>query len=629
MALAALFLTACTTKTESQLRPPVIAHDSHSYANPELVRVRHLNLDLKVIFEQQTIQGTAVLSIEQYGHDAKQLILDSKALQIDETEVSPDGVKYQEARFSIGSGNRSLGAPLRIDIAPDTKFVKIRYSTDPTATALQWLAPEQTADKQHSFLYTQSQAIHARSWIPLQDSPGVRVTFEARIHVPAGMKAVMGAKAVNNCSNPDDCRFTMDQAVPPYLIALAVGDLAFHSTGPRTGVWAEPSIVAKAAAEFSDMEKMLEAAEKLYGPYRWNRYDVLVMPPSFPFGGMENPMLTFATPTVIAGDKSLVSLIAHEMAHSWSGNLVTNATWSDFWLNEGYTVYIERRILEEIYGKRRADMEAVLGYQELLDELKSNPAPDQILHVDLTGRDPDDGATQIPYEKGALFLRQVEAAFGRPRFDAYLKDYFDHFAFQSITTAQSMAYMKSHLFEAKLPEPKPGEPKPGQPTIEVKKVDVSRLAINDWIFQPGLPPTAIIPVSDALQAADLAAAAWMKNQKIDGSQWSTQEWLQFLHSLPKTLSSANMHRLDAQWHFTQTGNDEILAQWLLMSVRNRYEPAYPALETFLETVGRRKCVKPLYDALDRKHAVEIYDKARPLYHPITQTTIDALLAAKK
>ncbi len=600
------------------------AHDIHSYANPELVRVRHLNLDLKVIFEQQTIQGTAILSIEQYGRDAKQLILDAKALQIDETEVSPDGVKYRESRFSIGTGDKILGSPLRIDIAPDTKFVKIRYSSDPTATALQWLAPEQTAGKQHPFLYTQSQAIHARSWIPLQDSPGIRVTFEARVHVPAGMKAVMGAKAVNNCSDPDDCRFLMDQPVPPYLIALAVGDLAFKSTGARTGVWAEPSLVGKAATEFSDMEKMLEAAEKLYGPYRWNRYDVLVMPPSFPFGGMENPMMTFATPTIIAGDKSLVSLIAHEMAHSWSGNLVTNATWSDFWLNEGYTVYIERRMLEEIYGKRRAEMEAVLGYEQLQDELKSYPLADQILHTDLTGRDPDDGATQIPYEKGALFLRQLEAAFGRERFDAYLKDYFDHFAFQSITTAQSLAYMKSHLFEAK-----PKEAKAGEPKVEFKKVDVSRLGVNDWIFQPGLPPSAIVPVSDGFQAVDLATASWLKNKKIDASQWSTHEWLHFLRGLPEALSGGNMRRLDSEWHFTESGNDEILAQWLLMAVRNHYAPANEALEDFMETVGRRKYVKPLYEALDRKRAIEIYDKARPMYHPITQTTIDALLAAKK
>jgi leukotriene A-4 hydrolase/aminopeptidase len=603
-------MTSCTTKKQVGGAHPGIARDIHSYSNPERVLVRHLNLDLKVVFEQQTIQGTAILTVEQFGRGAKQLVLDSRALQIDETEVSPDGLKYQEARFSIGRIDKILGAPLRIDIAPNTKFVKIRYSSDPTATALQWLAPEQTAGKQHPFLYTQSQAIHARSWIPLQDSPGIRVTYEARVRVPAGLKAVMGAARSDQSPNRNDYRFVMDQPVPSYLIALAVGDLAFRATGPRTGVWAEPSIVAKAGAEFSDMEKMLEAAEKLYGPYRWTRYDVLVMPPSFPFGGMENPRLTFATPTIIAGDKSLVSVIAHEMAHSWSGNLVTNATWSDFWLNEGYTVYIERRIVEELYGPRRAGMEASLGYQDLLEELQSHPPADQILHVNLAGRDPDDGATQIPYEKGALFLRQIEAAFGRQRFDAFLKAYFDHFAFQSITTAQSLDYLRTNL-------------------LALDSGAAHKIDIKEWIFQPGLPASARVPVSEAFQAVDLALAGWLKNKKIDTAEWSTQEWLHFLRGLPRNLGADRMRRLDSSWHLTESGNDEILDQWLLMAIRNHYEAAYPKLEEFLITVGRRKYVKPLYAALDSKRAAAIYENARPLYHPITQATIDALIAAKQ
>lgn len=582
----------------------------HSYSNPERVLVRHLNLDLKVVFEQQTIQGTAILTIEQASRGAKPLVLDSRALQIDETEVSPDGLKYQEARFSIGKTDKILGAPLTIDIAPTTKFVKIRYSTDPTATALQWLAPEQTAGRQHPFLYTQSQAIHARSWIPLQDSPGVRVTYEARVRVPAGLKAAMSAARSDRSPDRNDFRFVMDQPIPSYLIALAVGDLAFQATGPRTGVWAEPSMVEKAGAEFSDMEKMLEAAEKLYGPYRWTRYDVLVLPPSFPFGGMENPRLTFATPTIIAGDKSLVSVVAHEMAHSWSGNLVTNATWSDFWLNEGFTVYIERRIIEELYGPRRAEMEAALGYQDLLDELQSHPPADQILHVNLAGRDPDDGATLIPYEKGALLLRQIEHAFGRERFDAYLKAYFDHFAFQSITTAQSLEYLRTNL-------------------LALDSRAARRIDVNEWVFQPGLPASARVPVSEAFQSVDAALADWLKNKKIDTTAWSTQEWLHFLRGLPRELGAARMRRLDSSWNLTESGNDEILDQWLLMAIRNRYEPAYPRLEEFLMTVGRRKYVKPLYDALDSKRATAIYENARPLYHPITQATIDALIAAKK
>ncbi len=605
-------MTSCSKQEKNGLVPS-IAHDIHSYANPEFVRVRHLNLDLKVVFEQHTIQGTAILSIEQSPRGAKQLILDSRALQIDEAEVSPDGLRYQESRFSIGKVDNILGAPLRIDIAPDTKFVKIRYSTDPTATALQWLAPEQTAGKQHPFLYTQSQAIHARSWIPLQDSPGVRITFEARVHVPASMTAVMGAAREDASGHGRTFigrTFIMEQPIPSYLIALAVGDLAFEATGPRTGVWGEPSVLQKAAAEFSDMEKMLEAAEKLYGPYRWKRYDVLVMPPSFPFGGMENPRLTFATPTIIAGDKSLVSLVAHEMAHSWSGNLVTNATWSDFWLNEGYTVYIERRILEELYGPRRAEMEAALGWQELQEELKSLPSADQILHVNLAGRDPDDGATQIPYEKGALFLRQIESAFGRETFDSYLRAYFDHFAFQSITTAQSLEYLQTRL-------------------LALDSQAAGRMHVNDWVYRPGLPASSPAPVSEAFQSVDLKLTDWLRGKNIDTTEWSTQEWLHFLRGLPTNLGTARMRRADSTWHLTESGNDEILDQWLLMSIRNHYEPANQRLEEFLLTVGRRKYVKPLYEALDSKHAAAIYEQARPLYHPITQSTIDALIAAKQ
>ena len=571
---------------------PDIEHDVHSLANPALVRVIHLNLDLTVVFERQTIQGIAILTIGRFARGAAQLILDSRALQIDETAVSCDGANYRESSFAIGQPDKILGAAVIIDIAHDTRFVRIRYSTNPAATALQWLAPAQTAGKKHPFLYTQSQAIHARSWIPLQDSPGVRLTFEARVRVPEGLRAVMGAAdpAMNVVTN----HFVTNHPIPPYLIALAVGDVAFQPTGPRTGVWAEPSVVARASAEFSDMEKMLDAAELLYGPYRWGRYDVLVMPPSFPFGGMENPCLTFATPTVITGDKSLVSLVAHEMAHSWSGNLVTNATWADFWLNEGYTVYIERRILEELYGSRRAEMEAALGYQDLQDALKTHPPAEQILHIELAGRDPDDGCTSVPYEKGALFLRHVEQTFGRQALDAWLKSYFDQFAFRSITTAQSLDYMREHLFAA-------------NPQLAAK------IPLQEWVFEPGLPACVRPPLFEPAASID---------------EWTTHEWLHFLRGLPLQLDASRMHELDSTYQLTGSGNDEILDQWLLMAIRNRYEPVYPRLETFLIEVGRRKFVKPLYEAMELKQAAAIYEKARPGYHPITQATIDAIIAAK-
>ena len=590
-------LSSCTRFTSSHSMP--IAKDIQSFSNPQQIVVRHVELDLAVLFEQKSLKGSAVLGIEHVDSQARELILDTRELQIDETETSNDNTTFHEAKFQLGDPQKYLGRPLTIQIPGDAKFVRVKYSTSPSASGLQWLTPEQTMGKNAPFLFTQSEAIHARSWIPLQDSPGVRITYTAHITTPKNLLAVMGADHDALAAPTGDYRFHMNERIPSYLVALAVGDIGFQSTGARTGVYAEKPLLAKAAKEFEDTEKMLREAEQLYGPYRWGRYDILVLPPSFPYGGMENPRLTFATPTVIAGDKSLVSLVAHEMAHSWSGNLVTNATWSDFWLNEGFTVYLERRIIEQVYGREREEMEAALGRQELEQELAGLAPADQILHISLTGRDPDDGMTNVPYEKGALLLRAIEGQYGREKFDAFLKGYFEHFSFQSITTAQFLDYIRRNL-----------------PDID------SKIPMNQWIFEAGLPAGAPKPVSDLFAKVEQAAAS----VNPDTTHWSTQEWLHFLRG----LKSPKMGELDEAYHLTQSGNDEILQQWLLMSVRNRYEAAYPKLEEFLVSVGRRKYLKPLYEELvktpeGKERARAIYEKARAGYHPIAQTTIDGIV----
>jgi leukotriene-A4 hydrolase len=545
--------------------------DLHSYSRPDRVRVRHLDLDLDVQFGARAIAASATVHFDRVSGD--ELILDTRGLTIHAVENA--------ASFDVGPADPIFGAPLRIRLNGDGP-VTVGYSTSPAASGLQWLDPAQTAGKQHPFLYTQSQAIHARSWIPCQDSPGVRVTYTARVATPPGLRAVMSAAV-----QPDGS-FRLDRPVPSYLIALAAGDLACRSIGPRTNVYAEPSVLDSASREFEDTEAMIAAVEELYGPYRWGRYDLLVLPPSFPFGGMENPLLTFATPTVIAGDKSLVSLIAHELAHSWSGNLVTNATWSDFWLNEGFTVYVERRILEKVYGRERADMEAVLGRAQLEIEMAQLPASDRILHIDLSGRDPDDGVTLVPYEKGALLLLTIEKEVGRERFDAFLRRYFDYFAFKSIETSEFLDFIRREL---------------------PNSVDLDR-----WIFRPEIPRDAFGPKSAIL------------DHPRDRALWTTHEWLHFLRS----LKSPDLAALDREFHLTESGNSEILAQWLQMAIAGGYEPAYPKLEEFLCSVGRRKFLKPLYLELlktpeGRERAQRIYAKARPGYHPIAQSTLDALI----
>ena len=600
-----------------------LVKDVHSYSNPQQLKVRHVELDWNVSFERKTLQGTATLTIDRAASAGNApLVLDTRDLNIEKIESSNGAGKFAAAKFTVGAADKILGAPLTIQLPPNAKLVRVYYSTSPAASGLQWLAPEQTAGKQTPFMFSQAQAIHARSFIPIQDSPQVRVTYTARVRTPKNLLAVMSAEgnSQNNSARNGDYKFNMPHAIPPYLIAIAVGDLQFKSLSGRTGVYSEPSMIEKSAFELADTEKMVAATEKIYGAYRWGRYDLLVLPPSFPFGGMENPLLTFATPTILAGDKSLVSLVAHELAHSWSGNLVTNATWRDFWLNEGFTTYLERRIIEAVYGKPRREMEATLGKRSLIEELAGTAERDQILHVNLDGRDPDDGFTGIPYEKGALFLRHLEEKVGREKFDKFVRGYFDAHAFQSITTETFVDYLRKNL---------------AQNLSAGDVVTVNEM--EEWIYQSGLPATAPNPQSDAFAKVETQSNNFISGKtaakNVQTANWTTQEWLHFLKTLPADLNSKQMSELDAAFNLTKRGNSEIAFQWLLMSIKNNYAPADARLEEFLTSIGRRKFVKPLFEELAKTpqgtvRANQIYAKARPGYHPITQASIDAVLKRK-
>jgi leukotriene-A4 hydrolase len=617
-ALALALLTACGGKTVIVSADRV---DVHSYGNPQQVKVQHVDLDLNVDFERRVLAGYALLKVQRTDSSAP-LIVDTRDLKIAKVEsADTDKGPYVAAKFTVGAVDKILGAPLTIEIPSDHTLVKITYETSPGAKALQWLTPEQTAGKKHPYLFTQSQAINARSWIPLQDSPGVRVTYRARIRTPKDLIALMSARRDFRLAKRDepptgDYTFRSPYAIPSYLIALAVGNLDSRDVSTRSSVWAEPEGVEKAAKEFEDTERMILAAEAVYGPYEWLRYDILVLPPSFPFGGMENPTLTFATPTVIAGDKSLVSLVAHELAHSWSGNLVTNATWADFWLNEGFTTYVERRIIERVYGPERARMEAVLGREALEEAIKTLPENDQILHQALKGRDPDDGVTDVAYEKGALFLTHIEQVVGRGNFDALLFTWFKEHAFQSATTKQFEVFLNERLLSR--------DPK-----------FAGQVPVREWLYEPGIPPSAPKLTSDAFVAVDEVAAAWAKGDapqtKVKTAGWSTQQWLRLLTKLPETLPATRLASLDRTFGFTKSGNAEITTEWLKTAIRNEYHPADKRAEEYMIAVGRRKLVRPLYAELlktdaGKQRAAAIYAKARPGYHPILTTTVDDMFA---
>jgi aminopeptidase N len=622
--MSILILAAAGLALANPLSPAVApilttpdAHDAHSFARPEIARVTHVALDLDADFEAHRMAGSATLDIQE-ARGAGQLILDSEGLDI---QAITDA-RRRPLHWALGQGDAAHGRPLTVEIGAARRIV-IRYRSAPDAAALQWLTPEQTVGRHHPYLLSQGESILNRSWIPTQDSPGIRQTWEARITAPAPLTVVMSGERLTPQGEPAGpgrraFRFRMTHPVAPYLIAIAIGDIAFRALGPRTGVWTEPGNLAAVASELRDTEAMVAAAERLYGPYRWGRYDMIVLPPSFPYGGMENPTLTFLTPTVIAGDRSLVSVIAHELSHSWSGNLVTNATWADSWLNEGVTTYAENRVMELVYGHHRAAQEAALSWDDMQAAMRQlgPTSPATALHHDFD--DPDGTNSGIIYDKGAIFLRTIESIVGRPRWDAYLRAYFDRHAFEPMTSARFLADLRANLIR-------------GDRALE------DRLQLDRWVYQPGVPDNAARPDPAAFAEVDAAVRAYEAGGPADGgafARWNWAERVRFLKAIARHQSEARLAELDRAFNLADSGNSEVLFVWLQLALANRYAPAVPTTERFLQGMGRMRFVVPLFDALvhegewGRPIAQRIYAETRPGYHSVTRERVDRLLRTR-
>jgi leukotriene-A4 hydrolase len=600
------------------------AQDEFSFAQPQVARVTHVALDLSLDFAARDIGGTATLDVVA-ADGAREVVLDSNGLRIESVADSAgDALAWQ-----IGETVEGKGAPLTIALPEaDTdapRRIVITYKSAPEAEALQWLAPEQTAGRQHPFLFSQGQAINNRTWIPTQDSPGIRQTWEARITAPDTLKVVMSgiiqgdaedAGANDKGEGLHTFAFKMDRPVAPYLIAIAAGNIEFHELGPRTGVWAEPETMPAAAAELVDTEAMVDAAEGLYGQYRWGRYDMIVLPPSFPYGGMENPVMTFLTPTFIAGDRSLTGLVAHELAHSWSGNLVTYASWRDGWLNEGVTSYIENRISEVVFGTERAAQERALsfaGVEQAVEEQGAD-APGTALRVP-AGTDPMEQDSAITYDKGALFLHTVESIVGRDKFDAWLKSWFDGHAFQPATSAMFLEDLRANLIK-------------GDAELEQK------LMLDEWVYGTGLPANAVRPDPAVFAAVDRAVASYAASGAIPFEAWggwSTAERMRFMQEVPQQRDAQQLAALDRALGLSTTGNNEVRFLWLRLALGNKYDPAIPQAQQFLSSVGRNKFVAPLYRAMMDQGAWgsaiarPLYESARSSYHAFTRGNVDEIV----
>ncbi len=627
LSCAAIMTAGCSRETPQAAQPaladaPASAvdarrHDESSYAQPDKVVITDLALDLALDFDNRQLAGTAIYTLEWKDAQATQLVLDTRDLAIEKVEGDDGQGNWAPLAFELAGADRIHGSKLTIETPDRPANVRVTYRTSPDASGLQWLEPSMTEGKQLPFMFSQSQAIHARSWVPLQDTPSVRFTYSARVTTRPDVMVLMSADNDPQAVRDGEYVFNMPQPIPSYLLAIAAGDLVFKPISERSGVWAEPSMVDRAVAEFEDTEKMIATTEALYGPYRWERYDMLVLPPSFPFGGMENPRLSFITPTVIVGDKSLVSLIAHELAHSWSGNLVTNASWKDIWLNEGFTTYVQDRITEALYGHEMAEMERQIDQTDLLAEIKDMSPADQALALPpLAERDPDESLSSVAYVKGAWFLQFLEQRFGREVFDPFLRGWFDDHAFQSATTDQFVAYLEQHLL-------------PKSPNA------VSREELDAWLNQPGIPAFATKARSRGFALTDTARIAWLGSGQLPNAQvtseWTTQQWVNFLKGMGDKLTVEQLAQLDQAYGFTGTANGEIAMRWYPLALRSGYDAVLPEVGKFIERVGRRKLIMPIYEELAKTpeglaFAKESFERARPGYHPITTGSVEAVLA---
>lgn len=593
--------------------------DPLSYARYDQVKTSAVHMDLKADFKKKTLSGFAELSLNWFDKSARTLDLDTRDLAIAKVEAQDEKGAWTAAPYSLGKRDAEKGQAMHIKLASQPRKVRIFYRTAPTASALQWLSPAQTMSGKRPFMFSQSQSIEARSWVPLQDTPAVRFTYTARIDAPEGLRVLMSADNDPKATGKGGWRFTMPQPIPSYLLAIAIGEIDVRTLGPRTAVYAEPQRIEAAAYELADTEKMVSAAESLFGPYRWGRYDMLVLPPSFPFGGMENPRLTFLTPTMIAGDRSLVDLIAHEAAHSWSGNLVTNASFKHWWLNEGFTTYVTTRILEAIYGEDVATMNLQLEQEEALASLANIAPAKQALitkHPDTSSEHYTDEV--LAYPKGAWFLRTLEQRAGRAVFDPFLRGWFDQHAFQSVTTEQFLAYLRKNLLDK-------------HPHV------MSEAELEEWLYAPGIPASASRAVSRRLAALNATRDAWLKGDlktaDLDTRQWNATEWMKFLNDIDGKTNAARLKELDRAFGVGKTGNNEVAFRFYRASINAGYRDIRPQLEAFLTSVGRQKFVVPLYAALrknpqDKAWAEGVFRKARERYHPATQKSVAKQMAVK-
>ena len=571
--------------------------DPTTYADLSQGKIRHIDFHIKVDFFTRTLEITAAYQMQEPVHGS--LYLDTYKLELLDARLY-----HRSLAWDFDARDDTLGERLHLKgFEGETEFT-LKLRTSPEARALQWMSESQTAGGKHPFLYSQCQAINARSIFPCQDTPSIRFTYSAEVEVPAGLTAVMAAEWVEGSQATGRFTFRMPQPIPSYLFAVAAANLDFRTLGPRTGIYAEPEVIEAAAWEFAEIEKTMVEAEKLLGPYLWGRYDLLVLPPSFPFGGMENPRLTFLTPTAILGTRGQANLVTHELAHAWTGNLVTNATWRDFWLNEGWTTYAETRITEILEGKDVTDLNAVYDEKrtlEIISRMGMN-SPRTCLKYQGEEKDADSFTSVLAYTKGCFFLKECEYAVGRERFDAFIQKYMKTFQFQSLTTEGFLEFLKAEL-----------------PDV-FEKVDV-----QTWVYKPGMPETWHKPQSHLYDEVEKALADLKEGRlpaREQAKNWHRYQILSFLQGLPKTISVEDCKTLEDVLELEKRNDDHFLSYFYATCILSGYQEILPRVENFVERIGRMLYLMPVARAMveaewSRDKVRPLFEQVRDRHHPMT------------
>lgn len=583
--------------------------DPHSYCDSGQPMLNKLDWKISCDFDNKKVEGTACWK---WDTPAKGPIdLDTRDLNIDKI-VGRDGV---EIKWTIFPEEDILGSRLEVMVPEGATEMTIYYSSSPSSSCLQWLDANKTSSGKYSYLFSQAQPIHARSMLPVQDSPRVRFSYSADVTVPDPINVVMSAAPGDKTEAGDGLstfHFEMPQTIPAYLLALAAGEITSKDIAPRVRVYAEPALIDKAFYEFGGADEMLTVAEEMLGSYLWDRFDFIVMPPSFHLGGMENPRITFLTPTVLAGDRSLVDILVHELSHSWLGNLVTNASMNDFWLNEGFTRWAERCVLEKLYGEEYRVLAAAIGRRNLEAALDNFGRESPLTHLenDLSGVDPDEVFSEIPYEKGFLFATLMEKEMGAEAFNKFIRGYIEHFKFTSITTDEFKAYVNEKV--------------PG--LLEAIRAD-------EWINGPGLPDNCPNFSSPVLDNVNRLIDGWKDGVRPDPEEaknWKPSLWQIYLKGIPKTIDKKDCKWLDNTFGLSQSTNSEIVSNWFVIAANSAYEPAFDAIEKFVSSIGRMKLIKPIYMGLYKNESTKefgykLHTTYYDNYHPIAQTGLDSIL----